>query len=673
MVDSEIDRSNKTGNLKDLILEDDVEIIPEPESQKNLPKFTKISKKCFTYNRKCHPSIIAFTKHSAALKNWFSTVFGIDGKSIKKGVEVSNEDANNIIQYMLKKKVGEEINAISEVTSLELGKSYLKIQYPDELHKVLNISLHSMFSLTGDIKDGWITDEIFEIWHDSLNLFNGYERDVTTSFPDKFVMGGLPFSSLYKCASIKGFFDKETIDLKSTEFTSELNSKVLRGIFASPLGNLLQNYKKSNKSLRYIYSYLNTDQSHFIVIVVDLLERKVFTINPLQEHVKDNQKLAAKWIAKLLSIITYYIDIDVMEIEGKSLYNGSADMINTIRKDNEVVSFQYVDLSTKTKYPTQQDNFNCGLYCMWYYVLHMFGIKEDTDFDPSLFRRQLLFYIVGLCRYIEKDRLRNYTFPDNFTTMDQLLFKWKWSGSQTWFKQILQRHKENSLPNSFYQTSGIEEWSNDVQEKMKNKNNYYFRQKLKKLVMHSNLFSKPLVDLSKDQLSVQVGLYRNFKNNKKLAKTIGDVLKKRFTDTTDHQGIDYVLSKKATMILTIEKTLDTQMKEDDIISLATFAPLYDSTAMIGMVIDYIATTETEAKYILPLFQYTLFTGKGLGKLLINLIQVLAHVISNKDTSNVLLKCNDELETFYTEIGFKPATVNNKMFPYLFGKSCSRSK
>ena len=107
MVDSKTDPLDNTGNLKDLILEDDVEIIPEPESQKNLPKFTKISKQCFTYNRKCYPSIIAFTKHSAALKNWFSTVFGIDGKSIKKGVEVSNEDANNIIQYMLKKKVGE--------------------------------------------------------------------------------------------------------------------------------------------------------------------------------------------------------------------------------------------------------------------------------------------------------------------------------------------------------------------------------------------------------------------------------------------------------------------------------------------------------------------------------------------------------------------------------------
>ena len=412
MVKSKIDQSNKEGEFKDLNMEDGVEIIPGMESKSNLPRFTEISKDCFTYNRKCHPSIMAFTKHPAVLKEWFSTVFGFDGKSKKNGLAVSPYSEKKIIQYIVKKKVGEEVEVegLSEVAPIELGKPYLKIQYPQELHKVVNISLHSMFSLTGDIQDGWITDEIFEIWHDSLNLINGYEKDVTTSFPDKFVMGGLPFSSLYQCASIKGFFEKETIDLKSTEFTSELNSKILRGIFASPLGDLLQNYKKNNKSLRYIYSYLNTDQKHFIVIVVDLLERKVFTINPIQEPVSEEQRLAAKWVAKLFNMITYYIDIDDMEKEGKSLYNGSADMINTIKRNNEVVSFQYVDLSTNTNYPSQQDNFNCGLYCMWYYVLHMFGIKEDADFDPSLFRRQLLFYIVGLCRYIEKECATDYTF-----------------------------------------------------------------------------------------------------------------------------------------------------------------------------------------------------------------------------------------------------------------------
>ena len=82
MVDSEIDQSDKAGNFKHPNMEDGVEIIPGPESQSNLPKFTEIYKECFTYNRKCHPSIIAFTKHTAVLKKWFSTVFGFDGKSI---------------------------------------------------------------------------------------------------------------------------------------------------------------------------------------------------------------------------------------------------------------------------------------------------------------------------------------------------------------------------------------------------------------------------------------------------------------------------------------------------------------------------------------------------------------------------------------------------------------
>ena len=315
-----------------IIMDDDIEIISMPKSEKDVPKFSDISKKCFTYNRKCRPSIIAFGEHTEELKKWFSTVFGIDGNSIKKGVNISDEEAKIIIRYLVTKNIGEEINDLSEVTSIELGKSYLNIQYPQDLHKVLNISLHSMFSLSGDIKNGWITDEIFELWHDSMNFVNGYERELTKCFPIKFVMGGLQFSSLYQCASIKDFFENETIDLKSAEFTSELKSKILRGVFASPLGDLLQDYKKNNKSLRYIYSYLNTDQTHFVVIVVDLIERKVFTINPLKEPVSPEQVLAAKWVAKLFSIITYHIDLESMEREGKSLYMGSADMTNTIKK-----------------------------------------------------------------------------------------------------------------------------------------------------------------------------------------------------------------------------------------------------------------------------------------------------------------------------------------------------
>ena len=63
-------------------------------------------------------------------------------------------------------------------------------------------------------------------------------------------------------------------------------------------------------------------------MIVDLQERKVFTINPLQEPVSPEQVLAGKWIAKLFSIITYYIDSDINNKEGKTLYLGNADMIS---------------------------------------------------------------------------------------------------------------------------------------------------------------------------------------------------------------------------------------------------------------------------------------------------------------------------------------------------------
>ena len=49
-------------------------------------------------------------------------------------------------------------------------------------NKKLNISLEICLVLTGDLKNGWINDEIFDIWCDSINLLNGFEADPKNDF-----------------------------------------------------------------------------------------------------------------------------------------------------------------------------------------------------------------------------------------------------------------------------------------------------------------------------------------------------------------------------------------------------------------------------------------------------------------------------------------------------------
>ena len=90
----------------------------------------------------------------------------------------------------------------------------------------------------------------------------------------------------------------------------------------------------------------------------------------------------------------YYINQDHANVGEKGIYLGNKDMItdemveqiNKEDMENKYTSYDFVDISESTQYPTQQDNNNCGLYCMWYYVLHMFQDESKKLFDPALFR-----------------------------------------------------------------------------------------------------------------------------------------------------------------------------------------------------------------------------------------------------------------------------------------------
>ena len=125
----------------------------------------ELSSDCFSYSTKCHPSIMAFSPHSKEIQKWFASIFGLGGTKLKDGMEITVVDEDKLIRYILESHVGKECdrNSISELEQIELERSFLTIQYPDKLKKVLHISLLSLFSLTGDIKNGWINDEIFDL------------------------------------------------------------------------------------------------------------------------------------------------------------------------------------------------------------------------------------------------------------------------------------------------------------------------------------------------------------------------------------------------------------------------------------------------------------------------------------------------------------------------------
>ena len=70
-----------------------------------------------------------------------------------------------------------------------------------------------------------------------------------------------------------------------------------------------------------------------------------------------------------------------------------------------------------------------------------------------------------------------------------------------------------------------------------------------------------------------------------------------------------------------------------------------------VIVEYFSVTEVSPRSIAPYLNHERFRDKGVSKLLINLIQIISNMLSNGVEKAVILKCVEELESFYETIGF----------------------
>ena len=136
-------------------------------------------------------------------------------------------------------------------------------------------------------------------------------------------------------------------------------------------------------------------------------------------------------------------------------------------------------------------------------------------------------------------------------------------------------------------------------------------------------------------------------------------MKERFETIFDHQTIECILKKRGTYAIAIYYR-GQYTNSTTVLSCGIFSVINNNKRnCICLIIDYLATTSAEVKNIMPGFSYKLFTGKGLGKLIINLIQVFGeHFSWNKRIPSVILKATEESKSFYEEIGF--LSLNNEI-------------
>ena len=99
--------------------------------------------------------------------------------------------------------------------------------------------------------------------------------------------------------------------------------------------------------------------------------------------------------------------------------------------------------------------------------------------------------------------------------------------------------------------------------------------------------------------------------------------------------------------------------EELFIAFASITKINQNRDISLVIIDYNGSTEVAPKDIIPSFNHERFCGKGLGKLLLTLIQSISNVLCKDKDNVVILKCTNELQSFYESIGFKGVTKKSK--------------
>ena len=91
--------------------------------------------------------------------------------------------------------------------------------------------------------------------------------------------------------------------------------------------------------------------------------------------------------------------------------------------------------------------------------------------------------------------------------------------------------------------------------------------------------------------------------------------------------------------------------QDSIVSFASITKLKNNKNEV-IIVDYFGIAKVSPISIVRYFNFERFRGKGVGKLLMNLIQIISNMLSYGVENVIMLKCAKELESFYETTDFE---------------------
>ena len=192
----------------------------------------------------------------------------------------------------------------------------------------------------------------------------------------------------------------------------------------------------------------------------------------------------------------------------------------------------------------------------------------------------------------------------------------------------------------------------NIQNSINEEKSFFVKMELKKLLSEMSIFSPMLLNLANlSRVNVDIIIFWNYQQKHNFIE-FQEFLHRIFEEGTDHHGIDYVLKDTNTYVVILQIEI-LHNNERKIIALATNTILNDchQNSYVS-VMDYIALTDISPRSFLTNYNQSKFQGKGIGRLLINIIQVLNHVVSRGKCKYIVIKCDRELESMYKSFGFQ---------------------
>ena len=241
------------------------------------------------------------------------------------------------------------------------------------------------------------------------------------------------------------------------------------------------------------------------------------------------------------------------------------------------------------------------------------------------------------------------------------------SKDSTKHKPVDDLNKKLDSKKSFMQHLFMDEFSDELAKAMSNKSFYYHQEDLSSLVVNNDKFPDSLGDLCGCRgFSVTVNVYYSCSSKNHVKQKFQEAVQTVFTmNKSDKTGLNYLLKQKDTIYVSVEAQSNLENKKSSPIVLAfgIALPIYDKQKLFQCLhVDYVGTTWSSPINVITDYDHKLFHGKGLGKFIINLLQIVAWNLSSEKYRNtkLLLKADEERKGFYENIGFTELAADNSL-------------